>query len=191
VEAVETEPVPTDRSSSAPQFELAPEPPMQLAAPSMQVVKKYTDQELASAVLVELESQGAREVQIDGAIQSLMVSQERVCRALASDGRIYLVGGELGESIVEVRSSSHAEPKLLRVKVIAPWQRSHHGVADLDQLLHAVRPLCPDSKLSIRAQEDGSIVVQGKVDSRETAKRVLELTRKLILVPVVDKLEVR
>lgn len=166
-------------------------PALQLDPPKPPAIKNYTEQELSRALSVELESQSAREIQVDVAIEGIAVTNERVCRALASDGRVFLVGGELGESIVEVKSTTGTESKLLRVKVVAPWQRSSHGVADLDQLLLAIRPLAPEGNLTIRAQEDGSIIVKGKVPNKEAAKRVMELTRKLILVPVVDKLEIR
>jgi hypothetical protein len=74
--------------------------------------------------------------------------------------------------------------------VISPWQRSG-GVADLNQLVQAIQPLNSSGELSVRALEDGSVVVRGKVDNEDVAKRIMELTRKLILVPVVDKLEIR
>jgi hypothetical protein len=45
--------------------------------------------------------------------------------------------------------------------------------------------------LRIQPQPDGSFWVSGMVDSNEQAKRIMELTRRLVLVPVVDKLEVR
>jgi len=176
----------------APATEDPPRPPKeQVQLASSIAPPTYSSEEMAKAMPVALESLGTREVPIEGSIRSLRVSDERVCRALASDGRVYLVGGELGETIVEVKSNTSEQVKLLRVNVVAPWQHAAHGVADLDQLHHALRPLCPDSNLVLRAQSDGSIVVQGKVDSNATAKRILELTRKLILVPVVDKLEVR
>jgi hypothetical protein len=175
----------------APATEDPPRPPKeQVQLASSIAPPTYSSEELAKAMPVALESLGTREVPVEGSIRSLRVTDERVCRALASDGRVYLVGGELGETIVEVKSTTSEQVKLLRVNVVAPWQHAAHGVADLDQLHHALRPLCPDSNLVIRAQSDGSIVVQGKVDSNATAKRILELTRKLILVPVVDKLEV-
>jgi Flp pilus assembly secretin CpaC len=171
----------------------APPPPkraMQLAPPTTAPVRTYSEQELAQALSVEMESQSAREIQVDVAIQGITVSDESVCRALASDGRVFLVGGQLGETVVEVKPVDGSPSRLLKVKVIAPWQSSH-GVADLDQLLHAIRPLSPNGNLTIRAQNDGSLLVQGKVDNKETARRVMELTRKLILVPIVDKLEIR
>jgi hypothetical protein len=190
---VETSNVDTSVATDEATLHDAPPPPkrtMQLAPPTTAPVRMYSEQELAQALSVEMESQSAREIQVDVAIQGITVSDESVCRALASDGRVFLVGGQLGETVVEVKPVDGSPSRLLKVKVIAPWQSSH-GVADLDQLLHAIRPLSPNGNLTIRAQNDGSLLVQGKVDNQDTARRVMELTRKLILVPVVDKLEIR
>lgn len=146
--------------------------------------------DIEKATRIDLDTQSTREIRIDFPIQSLAVSNEHVCRAMASGGCVYVVGLSIGESIIEVRASNSDPSQYLRVKVVAPWQRSS-GVTDLDQLVHAIQPLSQNNALTVRAQEDGSVVVQGVVANKETAKRIMELTRKLILVPVVDKLEVR
>jgi Flp pilus assembly secretin CpaC len=150
----------------------------------------YSADQLSQAVFVELEAQSAREIQVDFLIQGILVGDEKICRAMARDGRVYLVGLKTGETIIEVQPVDGNPARLLRAKVVMPWQRSN-GLTDLDPLLHAIQPLCPNGELTLRAQEDGSVVVKGKVDSQETAKRIMELTRKLILAPVVDKLEIR
>jgi Flp pilus assembly secretin CpaC len=159
-------------------------------APRPAIAPAYTAEQLASAIRVELESQSAREFEVDTPIQSIMVVDETVCRTVARDGRMYLVGIQTGETMIEVQPTDGSPSRWVLAKVVSPWQRSQ-GPVDLDQLTHAIQPLSPDGLLNIRAQEDGSIVVRGKVDSKETAKRIMELTRKMILVPVVDKLEIR
>jgi hypothetical protein len=175
--------------------EVSPDPIADVQPPAMQLnlqlqlAPEPSAIELEQAIGVELDTQSTREVLIDFPIQSVRVRDEKVCRAMASDGRIYLVGLALGESLVEVKPLESQPSRFLRVKVVAPWQRSG-GVANLDQLVHAIQPLSSSGSLSVRAQEDGSIVVQGKVENRETAKRIMDLTRKLILVPIVDKLEI-
>jgi hypothetical protein len=147
-------------------------------------------QEFDRATVVELESQGTVELPIDYPVQDIIVRNETVCRAMASSTGVYLVGLSLGESIVEIKSKDDGASRLFRVKVLSPWRRSG-GLADIDQLVHTIQPLSPNGILSVQAQSDGSIVVRGKVDNQETAKRIMEITRKLVLVPVVDKLEIR
>jgi hypothetical protein len=188
---VATEPPPV----MEPVPEVSPDPIADVQPPAMklnlqvQLPPEPSAIELEQAIGVELDTQSTREVLIDFPIQSVRVRDEKVCRAMASDGRIYLVGLALGESLVEVKPLESQPSRFLRVKVVSPWQRSG-GVANLDQLVHAIQPLSSSGSLSVRAQEDGSIVVQGKVENRETAKRIMDLTRKLILVPIVDKLEI-
>ena len=180
------EPVPEVKSEP---ISIALAPAMQLT-PQLPLPPEPSAIELEQAIRVELDAQSTREVSIDFPIQSVHVRDEKICRVMASDGRIYLIGLTLGESLVEVKPLESHPSRFLRVKVVSPWQRSG-SAADLDQLVHAIQPLSSSGSLSVRAQEDGSVVVQGKVENRETAKRIMELTRKLILVPVVDKLEIR
>ncbi|MFN9604169.1 MAG: hypothetical protein ACK6A7_12095 [Planctomycetota bacterium] len=180
------EPVPEVKSEP---ISIALAPAMQLT-PQLPLPPEPSAIELEQAIRVELDAQSTREVSIDFPIQSVHVRDEKICRVMASDGRIYLIGLTLGESLVEVKPLASHPSRFLRVKVVSPWQRSG-SAADLDQLVHAIQPLSSSGSLSVRAQEDGSVVVQGKVENRETAKRIMELTRKLILVPVVDKLEIR
>lgn len=146
--------------------------------------------ELEHAVQVNVDSQSTQEIPIDFPIRNVIVRDESICRAMSSNGCVFIVGLSTGESIVEVKSADDRPSRYLRVKVASPWQRTS-STADLEQLSHAIQPLSPNGVVSVRALDDGSIVVQGKVESKETAKRIMELTRKLILVPVVDKLEIR
>lgn len=164
--------------------------PLRLEGPKATPKPSYSEEQLEKALAVELDSQSAREILFDTPIDRIVVSDEKVCRAMASDGRVYLVGLELGESMIEVQPKDGMESRLLRVKVVAPWQRSH-GAMDLNQLVHAIAPLSPNGNLTIQAKNDGSLVVRGTVDSKETAKRIMELIRKMILVPVVDQLNIR
>lgn len=142
------------------------------------------------ASCVNVDVQSTQEITIDFPVRSVLVHDENVCRAMSSGSYLYIVGLSSGESIIEVKPTDDRPSRYLRVKVAAPWQR-YGDVKDLDQLVHTIQPLNPKGVLTVRALDDGSIVVQGKVDNKEVAKRIMELTRKLILVPVVDKLEIR
>lgn len=163
--------------------------PLRLESPRSTPKPSYTAEQLEKALAVELESQSAREILFDVPVDRILVSDEKVCRAMASDGRVYLVGLELGESTIEVKPKDGMESRLLQVKVVGPWQRSH-GAMDLNQLIHAIQPLSPNGNLTVQARNDGSLVVRGSVDNKETAKRIMEVIRKLILVPVVDNLDI-
>lgn len=152
---------------------------------------RVSSSELDRATLVHVDTQSTHEIALDFPIRSVVVDDEKVCRAMSSGGCVCILGLAPGESIIEIRPTDNQRPaQVLRVKVVSPWQRSG-SAADLDQLVHAIQPLNPSGELKVRALEDGSIVVQGKVDNKEVAKRIMETIRKLILVPVVDKLEIR
>jgi hypothetical protein len=173
---------------SIPALALAPTPQIQSNIP---LRARVSSPELERAMLVSVDTQSTQEITLDFPVQSVVVDDKNVCRAMSSGDCICIVGLAAGESIIEVKPTENQQPtRFLRVKVISPWQRSG-GVADLNQLVQAIQPLNSSGELSVRALEDGSVVVRGKVDNEDVAKRIMELTRKLILVPVVDKLEIR
>ncbi|MBM3967446.1 MAG: hypothetical protein FJ308_20685 [Planctomycetes bacterium] len=144
-----------------------------------------------NGALVQIESQAASEILIDGNITKIAVGDESICRALASNGRIFVVAGQLGETTIEVHTSNNSAPKLYQVQVVAPWQKANQGLSDIDQLRVAISNAVPDADIEFQSQADGSLVVRGTVGSEDQAKRVLELTRKLMLVPVLDRVDVR
>jgi hypothetical protein len=144
-----------------------------------------------SAPRLEIESQSANEFLVEGKITSIHIVDPNVCRTVASDGKIFVVGNELGETSIALRTAERTEPIFVRVAVVTAWQNAKQGVADIDQLRATIANVAPEARLRIQPQSDGSLWVIGTVDSNDKAKRVMELTRKLVLVPVVDKLEVR
>jgi len=144
-----------------------------------------------SAPRLEIESQSANEFLVEGKITFIHIVDPNVCRTVASDGKIFVVGNELGETSIALRTAESTEPIFVRVAVVTPWQNAKQGVADIDQLRATIATVAPEARLRIQPQSDGSLWVIGSVDSNDKAKRVMELTRKLVLVPVVDKLEVR
>lgn len=140
---------------------------------------------------LEVESHTANEFLVEGKITNIHIEDPSVCRVLASNGRVFLVGDRSGETVVAMRTAETIEPIYVRVVVVAAWRNPRLGVTDMEQLRATIANLAPQSNLRIQPQPDGSLWVSGMVDSNEHAKRIMELTRRLVLVPVVDKLEVR
>lgn len=144
-----------------------------------------------AAPRLEVESHTANEFLVEGKITNIHIEDPSVCRVLASNGRVFLVGDRSGETVVAMRTAETIEPIYVRVAVVAAWRNPRLGVTDMEQLRATIANLAPQSNLRIQPQPDGSLWVSGMVDSNEQAKRIMELTRRLVLVPVVDKLEVR
>ncbi|MFN7733319.1 MAG: hypothetical protein ACK5OB_15590 [Pirellula sp.] len=140
---------------------------------------------------LEVESHTANEFLVEGKITNIHIEDPAVCRVLASNGRVFLVGDRSGETVVAMRTAETVEPIYVRVVVVAAWRNPRLGVTDMEQLRATIANLAPQSNLRIQPQPDGCLWVSGMVDSNEQAKRIMELTRRLVLVPVVDKLEVR
>ena len=54
-----------------------------------------------------------------------------------------------------------------------------------------VTRLAPSAEVTVQPTEEGSLVVNGFVENNQQAKKVLEAIRKMVLVPVIDRLEIR
>jgi hypothetical protein len=140
---------------------------------------------------LEIESHSANEFLVEGKIISIHIEDPVICRAIASNGRVFLVGDQQGETVVAMRTAESVEPVYVKVAVVSAWRNTRLGVLDLEQLRAAIANVAPEANLRMQPQSDGSLWVLGTVDSNAKAKRVMELTRRMVLVPVVDKLEVR
>jgi len=140
---------------------------------------------------LEIESHSANEFLVEGRIISIHIEDPVICRAIASNGRVFLVGDQQGETVVAMRTAESVEPVYVKVAVVSAWRNTRLGVLDLEQLRAAIANVAPEANLRMQPQSDGSLWVLGTVDSNAKAKRVMELTRRMVLVPVVDKLEVR
>ncbi|MEI8214108.1 MAG: hypothetical protein WCI02_18320 [Planctomycetota bacterium] len=140
---------------------------------------------------LEIESHSANEFLVEGKIISIHIEDPVICRAIASNGRVFLVGDQQGETVVAMRTAESVEPVYVKVAVVSAWRNTRLGGLDLEQLRAAIANVAPEANLRMQPQSDGSLWVLGTVDSNGKAKRVMELTRRMVLVPVVDKLEVR
>ena len=137
---------------------------------------------------VEMESQSATAFEIPGLIHAVAVENEDVCRVLHTERTISIVGNKQGSSLVQIWTSEIKDvPQLLRVNVSQPWQKPNATPADLNDVKQALTQAFPKSILKLTKQDDGTLEVRGTTENEETARRVLEMVRKLCLVPVKDK----
>ena len=81
-------------------------------------------------------------------------------------------------------------PQVLRINVSQPWQTPNTNPGDLNEVKQALAQAFPRANLKLLKQEDGTLEVRGTTENEETARRVLEMVRKLCLVPVKDKVNV-
>ncbi len=138
---------------------------------------------------VDLECLAATAMDLPGKLVAIAVQDENVCKALHNERTVSLVGNQPGTTLVQIWTEDLGDkPQVIKVNVAqqgGKYQATATEVRDINQLIsHSF----PRANVSIVSKEDGGIEVAGTTESEETARRILELVRKLYLVPVKDKL---
>ena len=140
---------------------------------------------------IEMESQSATALAIPGNVRAVAVENEDVCRVLHTERKISIVGSKQGSSLIQVWTTEIMDaPQVLRINVSQPWQTPNTNPGDLNEVKQALAQAFPRANLKLLKQEDGTLEVRGTTENEETARRVLEMVRKLCLVPVKDKVNV-
>ena len=143
------------------------------------------------SAIIELESQSAKAMDISGGVKAITVENEDVCRILHDAKTITLVGNQLGSTLVQIWTNEAKEtPMLVRVNVSQPWHKSNSRPTDVLDVKHAVAQAFPKANINVFTNADGTLEVRGTTDSEDSAKRILEIVRKICLVPVKDKVTV-
>ena len=140
---------------------------------------------------VELECLAATTISLSGTLVAVAVQDEKICKILHNDRTVSLVGNQTGSTLVQIWTADlGSRPQVIRVNVSQPWgnvQATRNEVKDIKQV---IAQKFPRADVSITSKDDGGIEVRGTTDSEESARRILELVRKLYLVPVTDKVTV-
>lgn len=140
---------------------------------------------------IEMESQSATALEIPGNVRAVAVENEDVCRVIHTERTISIVGSKQGSSLIQVWTTELKDaPQLLRVNVSQPWQTPNAKPGDLAEVKQALAQAFPRANLKLLKQEDGTLEVRGTTENEDTARRVLEMVRKLCLVPVKDRVTV-
>ncbi|MCY3012885.1 MAG: hypothetical protein NTY42_24060 [Planctomycetota bacterium] len=118
-------------------------------------------------------------------------TQDPECCSVFNNGRaITVVGKAEGSSKVAIISKDH-QRRVVGVKVLSTGQQPATPKSDLDQVKEMIANLFPDANLSFTNQDSGGIEVRGTTKSEGEARKVLEIVRRICLVPVEDKVKVQ
>ena len=140
---------------------------------------------------MQIESQSMRALHVKGSISKIHIVDGSVCRVVANGSRLFLVGDQPGETVVEVTSDRSSKPTYVKVSVVKPWQVASKSSVGVDEIQGVISHLVPDAEIEVKPQADGTLIVKGMVDSNDQARKIIGSIRKMVLVPVVDALEVR
>jgi hypothetical protein len=150
-----------------------------------------TQMDADRAEKMQVESQAMRALQTKGSISKVHIVDGSVCRVVANGNRLFVVGDQPGETLVEVSTDNGAKPTYVKVCVVKPWQQANKSSVAVDQVASIISHLVPDADVEVQPQPDGSLLVKGMVESKEQAKKIVSSIRKMVLVPVVDALEIQ
>ena len=140
---------------------------------------------------VEIECLAATTMNLAGNLVAIAVQDENVCKALHNERTISLIGNQPGTTLVQIWTKEAGKmPQVVRVNVAPPWGRTQTTRSDVNDIKQVIAKGFPRSNVKILNKEDGTIEVRGTTDSEESARRILELVRKLYLIPVKDRLTV-
>ena len=145
----------------------------------------------APIATVEIECLTATSMEIPGKLSAIAVLDESVCKVLHNERTVSLVGNQVGTTLVQIWTAElGSKPQIIRVNVSQGWGKVQATRTEVNDIKQVIAQGFPRADINIVTKEDGSLEVRGTTESEESAKRVLELVRKLYLVPVKDKLTV-
>ncbi len=140
---------------------------------------------------MELECLTATNMDLPSKLNAIAVQDGNICKVLQNERTLSLVGNQVGTTLVQIWTADLGDkPQVVRVNVSQPWSKVQATRNDLKDIKQVIAQGFPRAEVNIVSKEDGMIEVRGTTDSEESAKRILELVRKLYLVPVKDKLMV-
>ena len=140
---------------------------------------------------VELECLGATTMNLAGNLIAIAVQDENICKVLHNERTLSLVGNQSGTTLVQVWTTEPVRmPQVVRVNVSLPWGKTQATRSEVNDIKQVIAQGFPRADVKILNNEDGTCEVRGTTDSEESARRILELVRKLYLVPVKDRLTV-
>lgn len=122
------------------------------------------------------------------------VDDTSVCRAIVTaDGEVALLPGKVGVTratfwIKEANGQSKVETADIKVGEVLPIANADS--VEIGRLNDSLQRLYPSTNLRVIAS-DRCLEICGEADSEQQAREVLQLVRKLCLVPVKDKVTVR
>jgi hypothetical protein len=138
-------------------------------------------------------------VTLDRHIDRVEVADPALCRAIVVGRReIAIVGIRTGSTQLAVwplaAAGEAAEPLIYRLEVEeerAAKQAATVSTAGVSELTSLLADMYPTARVEVVQHSNGSMTLQGSVDSNSQARKILDMVRKLYLCPVYDQLTVR
>ena len=122
-------------------------------------------------------------------VASVVARDPETCSVFHNGRMITVVGNKVGSTAIEIRGTDQSV-RTVGVKVL-PTGRLHAAPStELDKVKGMIGQHFPTANLGFVQEPEGAIVVKGTVSSEADARKILELVRKLCLVPIKDQIKV-
>lgn len=122
-------------------------------------------------------------------VASVVALDPDTCNVFHNGRMITVVGNKVGSTVIEIRGVDQSV-RTIGLKVLPTGRLHASAPTELDKVKGMIAQHFPTAKLSFIQQPDGGIQVKGTATSEGDARRILELIRKLCLVPIQDQIKV-
>lgn len=136
----------------------------------------------------DVESQSTYSFDMPFVVEQVISQNNDVCMAFHNGRTVTIVGGKGGGTMITVVAKS-GESQLVAVNVASVGRQIARAQTELDRVKEMILTLYPDARIQIQTLKTGELEIKGIVNSEAEAKKILELVRKVCLVPVNDKLK--
>jgi hypothetical protein len=136
----------------------------------------------------DVESQGTCAINTPFLVASTVSLNADVCTVFSNGNSITIAGVSAGNTRVAVASQT-GETRLIEVNVLPVGQQFSRPESEIDQVKELVGKVFPDARVQIVSLPTGEVEIRGTTSTESDARKILELVRKVCLVPVHDRLK--
>jgi hypothetical protein len=176
-----------------PESTLSPESGVASPAVPTQTVPPVPSAATTRVVNVEktydIEVLGAYTIDPSLPVASVVAQDPETCNVFHNGRMITVVGNKVGSTVIEICGTDQSV-RTIGVKVFPTGRLHASAPTELDKMKGMIAQHFPTAKLSFIQQPDGGIQVKGTATSEADARRILELIRKISLVPIHDQIKV-
>jgi hypothetical protein len=136
----------------------------------------------------DIESRGTYSIDTPFLVAAAASLDSNICTVFNNGNSITIAGGSTGNTRVAIASQT-GETRLIEVNVLPVGQQFSRPQSEIDQVKELIGKVFPDARVQIVSLPTGEVEVKGVTSTESDARKILELVRKVCLVPVHDRLK--
>jgi hypothetical protein len=136
----------------------------------------------------DIESRGTYSIDTPFLVAATASLDNNICTVFNNGNSITIAGGATGNTRVAIASQT-GETRVIEVNVLPVGQQLSRPQSEIDQVKELIGQVFPDARVQIVSLPTGEVEVKGITSTESDARKILELVRKVCLVPVHDRLK--